>query len=372
MINNKKIILAVLAVVIVGTIIYLESQKPERITSSDAEIFTSRVDIQEKVKRYDRAKEIVNPSGFINTDGEEIRIADLIGKKVILVDFWTYSCINCQRTQPYLNSWYDKYRDEGLEIIGMHTPEFEFEKDYDNVVAATQKFEIKYPVVQDNDYSTWTAYKNRYWPRKYLIDIDGFIVYDHIGEGAYDETEKKIQELLSERAEVLGKEAMVEQEITEFGTSDTVGLALSPETYFGALRNENFGSGARGTVGAGNFTAPATVVFNTLYLSGNWDITEEFAENKQAGGAIIYNYKATNVFFVASSNVGVRAKILRDGKPLGEEAGEDVEFIDGQSYVQIKEPRLYRLIEDGSGYGKHLLEIIIESPGLQGFAFTFG
>ena len=163
MIKNKKIILAVLTVVIVGTIIYLESQKPKRVTSSDAEIAGPpaspsqgpREDIQEKVGRYPRAKEIVNPAGFINTNGEEIKIADLVGKKVILVDFWTYSCINCQRTFPYINAWYEKYKDQGLEIIGVHTPEFEFEKDYNNVVTATQKFEIKYPVVQDNDYSTW-------------------------------------------------------------------------------------------------------------------------------------------------------------------------------------------------------------------------
>lgn len=157
--------------------------------------------LAEKQKKFDAAREITTPNGFINTDG--ITVSEFIGKKVILIDFWTYSCINCQRTIPYLNSWYEKYEKEGLIILGVHTPEFEFEKDYNNVVKAVEKFEIKYPVILDNDYSTWTSYKNRYWPRKYLIDIDGFIVYDHIGEGAYNETEEKIVELLSEKDKLL-------------------------------------------------------------------------------------------------------------------------------------------------------------------------
>src|SRR3989338_2998501 len=143
---------------------------------------------EEKSKQYQLAKEITTPDGFINTDDKPIILNDLIGKKVILMDFWTYSCINCQRTTPYLNSWYEKYKDAGLEIIGMHTPEFDFEKKYENVEKAVKQFGIKYPVVLDNDRATWQAYKNYYWPHKYLIDIDGFIIYDHIGEGGYAET----------------------------------------------------------------------------------------------------------------------------------------------------------------------------------------
>ena len=146
---------------------------------------------QEKSKRYSVAKEITTPDGFINTDGKPVTIGEFVGKKVVLLDIWTYSCINCQRTTPYLNAWYEKYKDDGLVIIGLHTPEFEFEKVYQNVLDATNRLGIKYPVVLDNDYSTWNAYQNRFWPRKYLIDIDGFVVYDHIGEGAYEETETK-------------------------------------------------------------------------------------------------------------------------------------------------------------------------------------
>src|SRR3989344_3254541 len=154
--------------------------------------------------------EIVNPSGFLNTgvdsDGKvaPVTLGDLVGKKVILVDFMTYSCINCQRTFPHVKAWYEKYKDKGLEIVGIHTPEFAFEKNIENVRVAMKKAGITYPVVLDNDYGTWKAYANNYWPRKYLIDINGNIVYDHIGEGAYEETEMKILELLEERAKLLG------------------------------------------------------------------------------------------------------------------------------------------------------------------------
>ncbi|MBI4175952.1 MAG: thioredoxin family protein, partial [Candidatus Aenigmarchaeota archaeon] len=130
-----------------------------------------------------KAPELQGIAGYINTEG--IKLADLRGK-VVLIDFWTYTCINCIRTLPYLNAWYDKYHDKGFEIIGVHTPEFSFEKDYNNVKAAVDKYGIRYPVVQDNDYATWRAYKNNYWPRKYLVDAQGNIRYDHIGEGGYE------------------------------------------------------------------------------------------------------------------------------------------------------------------------------------------
>jgi len=194
--NNKyrNIILALFLIAIAGSIVYLQSRKSFRFSGNNTESTGVAISKEAKAKKYKPAQEISTPDGFVNTDS--ISIGELIGKKVILVDFWTYSCINCQRTTPYLNAWYEKYHDQGLEIIGLHTPEFEFEKDYNNVKAAVEKFGIKFPVVLDNDYSTWAAYRNQYWPRKYLIDIDGYIVYDHIGEGAYDETEAKIQEAL--------------------------------------------------------------------------------------------------------------------------------------------------------------------------------
>lgn len=153
--------------------------------------------ISNKEQEYERAKEISSPSGFINTDG--VTIQENLGEKVVLLDFWTYSCFNCQNTQPYLNDWQNEYADDGLVIIGVHKPEFEFEKDYAGVAEAVRQAGIEYPVVLDNDDATWDAYDQHYWPTMYLIDADGFVRYKHIGEGAYDETEAKIRDLLAER-----------------------------------------------------------------------------------------------------------------------------------------------------------------------------
>ncbi|MBA3389745.1 MAG: redoxin domain-containing protein [Rubrobacter sp.] len=153
--------------------------------------------IARKEAEFSRAEEIVAPSGFINTD--DVSINEARGEKVVLLDFWTYTCFNCQNTQPYINRWHQKYADDGLRIVGVHTPEFGFEREYANVEQAVREAGIRYPVVLDNSYATWDAYDQRYWPAWYLIDADGFIRYKHFGEGAYGETEAKIQELLAEK-----------------------------------------------------------------------------------------------------------------------------------------------------------------------------
>jgi thiol-disulfide isomerase/thioredoxin len=163
----------------------------EKQAVSDAERIVN------KENEYPRAREITGSTGLINTDGVSIR--DTIGEKVVLVEFWTYSCFNCQNAQPHINALYDKYSDDGLLVIGVHTPEFGFEKDIDNVREAVRQADIQYPVVLDNRYAIWKAYGQRFWPAWYLIDADGFIRYRHFGEGAYDETEEKVKELLAER-----------------------------------------------------------------------------------------------------------------------------------------------------------------------------
>jgi len=169
--------------------------------SGEAERESAEERISRKEAEFTRAKEIVAPTGFINTNG--ISLGENLGEKVMLLEFWTYSCINCQNVQPYLNEWYEEYEDDGLLIIGVHRPEFEFEKDPASVEIAVGEAGIEYPVVLDNNSATWDAYDNRYWPARYLIDADGFIRYQHFGEGAYDENEQEIQELLSERDEML-------------------------------------------------------------------------------------------------------------------------------------------------------------------------
>ncbi len=153
--------------------------------------------IAKKEDEYRRAEEIVDPSGFVNADGFSVREA--AGEGVVLLEFWTYTCFNCQNVQPHMNAWHEEYADDGLQVVGVHTPEFGFEKEYANVESAVREAGIRYPVVLDNAYATWNAYDNRYWPAVYLIDADGFVRYKHFGEGAYGETEEKIEELLAER-----------------------------------------------------------------------------------------------------------------------------------------------------------------------------
>lgn len=299
--------------------------------------------------------EVANPAGFVNTDG--VTIGALVGKKVILVEFLTYSCINCQRTFPYVVSWYSKYRDEGLEIIGIHTPEFAFEKDIENVRKAMKEFGIEYPIVLDNEYATWNAYGNKYWPRKYLIDIHGNIVYDHIGEGAYEETENKIRELLTERALVLD-EPLGEDAGKPMGAGivEQTNRANSPETYFGSLRNKNLGNGIRGVAGVQRLSFPEVLAPNTLYLQGSWNIQGEYAETK-GKTEVSFRYEAAKVYMVASADTPTSVTVLVDGVVT--------------KTLLVGEERLY-MVADTVISGSHLLELKSDTSGLRIYAFTFG
>lgn len=377
--NKVKPFLLTLAVIfIVGTIWYLEATKPittpaqslvvyATTTASTATSTSRAAIIAQKAKQYQPGIELADPTGFINTG--PFKLADLVGKKVILIDFWTYSCINCIRTIPYLNAWYAKYKDYGLVIVGIHSPEFDFEKSYDNVNAAVKKFGIQYPVVLDSNHGTWNAYQNQYWPNEYLIDIDGFIVDQHAGEGNYAETEAAIQATLKERAQVLG----LNIQIPGGTVSPTSTIAIdfsqvqSPETYFGSNRNQYLGNGAQGATGVQTLTVPSNIAPNTLYLGGTWDFQSEYAEN-QGMAKVLFDYSAKNVYLVASSQAGATIKILLDGKPLGAEAGADVAS-DGTAHIQAN--RLYQLIR-GTRYGEHTIEIDVESGSLDAYTFTFG
>ncbi len=372
----KIFISSVLILAVVSGIIYLNSQKASRGSNDGGVSVTPRLSqVSEKnqtvspegkrdkettsiqkSKKYTLAKEITTPDGFINTSATgswqapSITIGEFVGKKVVLIDFWTYSCINCQRTTPYLNAWYEKYKDQGLVIIGLHTPEFEFEKVYQNVLEATQRLGIKYPVVLDNDYSTWNAYQNRFWPRKYLIDIDGYVIYDHIGEGGYEETEQKIQAALKERMAVLGENGAINKAVTK--EIPIQNGAKSPETYFGSARNDQQA--------------------NLLFPSDSWSITPEFAQNSSPHASIVYTYTAKDVFFVAEAGTETMVEVLLDGQPLGSEAGADIiKTSDGKSVVKIKEARLYKIIQ-GHQSETHTLKFIPQKSGLKAFTFTFG
>jgi thiol-disulfide isomerase/thioredoxin len=306
---------------------------------------------------YKKAPELSSIDGYINTGGAPITLASLKGK-VVLLDIWTYSCINCQRTLPYIIDWYAKYKDSGLVVVGLHTPEFGFEKVQANVERAVQGFHITYPVVLDNDYSTWKALGNQYWPRKYLIDSDGYIVYDHIGEGNYDETEKAIQRALKEREARLGMNDTVSQATSSplHVVSFEPDRIKSPEVYFGSSRNDYFANGKRDLDGVQALTLPSHILSNALYLEGNWNFTSEYAENMDAA-TIVFNYDAKNVYMAAGSGVGATIEIFKD----------DV-FV---KKVTVTDETLYPLIE-GTSYGAHTLRIKITKPGLRAFTFTFG
>ncbi|MFO0719070.1 MAG: cytochrome c biogenesis protein DipZ [Candidatus Paceibacterota bacterium] len=332
----------------------VETATEEKPAKKDSVLYPTPT---QKQTQYKKAPELSSIDGYINTEGKPITLAELKGK-VVLLDIWTYSCINCQRTLPYINDWYNKYKDQGLVVIGLHTPEFAFERVQSNVEKAVEEFGIKYPVVLDNDYSTWSALGNQFWPRKYLIDTDGYIIYDHIGEGKYEETEKAIQEALKERALKIGMEDKISTTTTEPKNAITVDTSKvkSPETYFGSSRNEYLANGTVGLTGEQTFTIPYSISFNKLYLDGTWNITPEYAENKNPS-SIIFNYEAKNVYITAGSIDGVEIEIYKDD-----------EFV---KKVLVKDETLYPIIQDVD-YGKHTLRIMIPKKGLKAFTFTFG
>ena len=318
----------------------------------------SFLSLKEKSKKFEIAPDLSSIDGYINTNNLPITISEYKSKKVVLLDIWTYSCINCQRTIPYLNEWYKKYEDDGLVIIGLHTPEFAFEKIQKNVENAVKDFGIKYPLVLDNDFSTWNAYENRYWPRKYLIDIDGYIVYDHAGEGQYEETERQIQKALNELNNRLKTEKEISTEISKPNNVTEVNSnkVNSPEVYFGSARNSILANGKNGVSGNQTLLLPNTISFNKLYLDGTWNITPEYAENINSS-SIVFNYEAKNVYITAGSTEGVEVEIYKNNV-----------FV---KKVIIKNETLYSLIQDAD-YGKHTLKIVIPKAGLQAFTFTFG
>jgi cytochrome c biogenesis protein CcdA/thiol-disulfide isomerase/thioredoxin len=319
---------------------------------------------------YPKAPELVSPDGYLNTGGQPITLAQYRGKDVVLVDFWTYSCINCQRTIPYLNAWYTKYHNEGLVIIGVSTPEFAFEHVESNVAAALKQFSIQYPVVLDNEYKTWNAYQNEYWPHEYLVDIDGYIVHDHVGEGGYADTETAIQAALTERAQRLGLSTTgINQAVTTV-QEDDISAVQSPETYFGANRNEYLANGVQGQTGNQTLTLPtAALTPNMLYLGGTWNFAGESAGTVDANETVEYEYSANDMYIVASAATPVTVEVFQDGKPVGSAAGADVDPT--TSTVTISGNRLYKLVHNPVP-GEHTLELKILGAGFQGYTFDFG
>ncbi|MDB5194635.1 MAG: Thiol-disulfide isomerase [Parcubacteria group bacterium] len=355
---SRTITLVVVLVMIAGAIGYIESHVARRGASNiPAVSVVPRISSTEKAKTLTLASELAGPTGFINTpDNAPITLGSYVGNKVVLLDFWTYSCINCQRTLPYLEAWYEKYKDYGLVIVGVHTPEFDFEKVYDNVAMAVKKYGLTYPVVLDSNYGTWNAYNNQYWPAEYLIDIDGYIAAHDVGEGDYAGREAEIQKALQERSDVLGLGLTIPGGTVDPTNAVKVIDAGSPETYFGSARNEFLSNGTAGKAGVQSFTLPATSDTNKLYLGGSWDIEPEYATAND-GDTIMYTYNSKVIYFVASSPQGSTLTLIQDGKTVGT--------------VDVKTAQLYKLVENPTS-GVHTLEIKVKGSGLEAFTFTFG
>lgn len=283
-----------------------------------------------------------------------LNIEDLRGKPV-LVKFWTYTCINCIRTFPFVNDWYEKYEDDGLQIIGVHTPEFEFEKDISNVEKALEDYGIEYPVVLDNDYKIWRSYKNRYWPAKYLIDANGCIVDEHFGEGAYEETELKIQKLLG-----------VDEEISAIESYKAEGSKTS-ERYLGYSRTENFASNEGILLDEiASYSFPSLLALDEHAFAGEWLVSDERAL-AMPGAKLRLHFSAKEVYLVMRASEASRVIVRLDGEIVDEFAGEDV--VDGE--VAVMQDRLYKLIKF-SEFGEGNLELEFPEGGVEVFAFTFG
>jgi len=318
--------------------------------------------------KFKKAPDLVGISYYLNTTPEKLK--EEIKGKVILYDIWTYSCINCIRTLPYITAWNEKYSDEGLLIIGIHSPEFEFEKNKENVEIAISKYGITYPVVMDNDWETWKAFENRYWPRKYLADHEGYIRYDHIGEGEYQETEKMIQQLLKERSLELGiqiasAESFVgikEFEHTSFRT---------PELYFGYKFAQ--GRNQLGSIEGFNhdkiitYKEPNSLDLHKFYPVGKWLNLEDRMRLESNSGSIKLLYHAKEVNIVSANSAEL--EIFLDGEPLTQEnAGID---IDMENKMVVSEPSLYNMVKS-SKPATHELEIKVNQKSFEMYTFTFG
>jgi thiol-disulfide isomerase/thioredoxin len=280
--------------------------------------------------------------------------------RVVLVQFWTYSCINWIRTAPYVRAWAEKYRQQGLVVIGVHSPEFEFERQLAKVRWAAERFGVEYPVAVDNEYAIWRAFDNRYWPALYLIDGQGRIRHRHFGEGEYERSERIIQELLAESGgrDVRGELASVEGRGVE-APADWANLR-TPETYLGADRSENRGS------------SDARLRLNQWSLGGDWTVRMQAAVLERANGKIVYRFHARDLNLVMAAGAGgraVRFRVFIDGQPPGPSHGTDV---DEEGNGTVTEGRMYQLIRQSGSVTDRRFEIQFLDPGVEVFVFTFG
>ena len=296
--------------------------------------------------------------------------ADALKGKVVLVDFWTYSCINCIRAIPYVRAWAEKYKDLGLVVIGVHAPEFAFEKDIGNVKKAVADLKLGYPVALDNDYAIWRAFNNHYWPAHYFIDATGKVRHHHFGEGDYEGSEKIIRQLLTEAGQT-NLPDMADVSASGAEAAPDLANAQSPETYVGYERAENFSSPGGAAENKAHLYEPGKPTLNQWGLAGDWTVGEESAKLNKKDGAIVYRFHARDLHLVLgpSGKEPVHFKVTIDGAAPKADHGSDVDE-DGNGVVTGQ--RLYQLIRQSGPIADHVFEIRFSDPGAQAYAFTFG
>jgi len=309
-------------------------------------------------------------TGWLNSP--PLTTAGLRGK-VVLVDFWTYTCINWLRTEPYVRAWAEKYSYQGLVVIGVHTPEFAFEHDLANVSWAAKAMRVDYPIAIDSDYRIWNAFKNEYWPALYFIDAQGHIRHHQFGEGGYDRSERVIQQLLAEAgASGISRELVAVDGSGAEAAADWTNLK-SRENYVGSARTENFSSPGRAELGKPHvYATPARLKLNDWALAGDWTVEKPFIALNKANGRIVYRFHARDLHLVmgpAGRGASVHFRVLIDGKPPGPAHGVDV---DEQGNGTVTEQRLYQLIRQPEPIVDRQFEIEFLDSGVQAFAFTFG
>ena len=291
----------------------------------------------------------------------------------MLIDFWTYTCINWLRTLPYVRAWAEKYKDQGLVVIGVHSPEFEFEKNLDNIRQAANGMRVGYPVAIDSGHAVWSAFDNQYWPALYFVDAKGRIRHHHFGEGEYEQSERVIQQLLIEAGGAGIGNALVSVDARGAEVAADWNSLRSPENYVGYERTENFASPGGAAIDKGRvYAAPARLRLNHWALSGDWTVKKQAIALNKANGRIAYRFHARDLHIVmgpAARGTSVRFRVLIDGQPPGAAHGVDV---DDQGAGTVTEQRLHQLIRQSKPIADRQFEIEFLDPGVEAFAFTFG
>jgi thiol-disulfide isomerase/thioredoxin len=309
-------------------------------------------------------------TGWINS--QPLTAAGLRGT-VVLVDFWTYTCINWLRTLPYVRAWAENYKDHGLVVIGVHTPEFEFEHDIENVRRAVKDMRVDYPIAIDNDYAIWSAFDNHYWPALYFVDAEGRIRHHQFGEGAYEQSEMIIKQLLIEAGSGSIDHEPVSVDARGVEAAADWDSLRSPENYLGYERTENFASPNGAVLDARHvYAAPARLRLNQWALAGDWTIQRQATLLHEADGQIAYRFQARDLHLVmgpAVRGTSVRCRVRIDGEPPRAAHGTDV---DDQGDGTISEQRLYQLVRQPGPVTERTFEITFLDPGVQAYAFTFG